>query len=160
MTNFENIKNFGFDVVSIKHASKENYVTAEIELPNGKHAEITRRYYTVGKGFSASCHFIFKGVKVNFDRFTMVPCSMGREYETKGVIKTSSVLGGKKSISEMVKDEVEDKGIVAKLLDKDEFVDENETIKHEQYETIKACLACGIPVYLAGPAGSGKNFTV
>ena len=33
-------------------------------------------------------------------------------------------------------------------------------VRHEKYESIKACLEAGIPVYLAGPAGSGKNFTV
>lgn len=33
-------------------------------------------------------------------------------------------------------------------------------IKHEKYDMIKTCLQCGIPVYLAGPAGSGKNHTV
>lgn len=36
----------------------------------------------------------------------------------------------------------------------------DEIIKHEKYNTIKTCLMCNIPVYLAGPAGSGKNFTV
>ena len=29
-----------------------------------------------------------------------------------------------------------------------------------KYDMIKTCLQCGIPVYLAGPAGSGKNHTV
>ena len=33
-------------------------------------------------------------------------------------------------------------------------------VHHEKYEMIKTCLSCGIPVYLAGPAGSGKNHTV
>lgn len=33
-------------------------------------------------------------------------------------------------------------------------------VKHEKYEQIKTCLDCDIPVYLAGPAGSGKNHTV
>lgn len=33
-------------------------------------------------------------------------------------------------------------------------------IRHEKYDMIKTCLECGIPVYLAGPAGSGKNHTV
>ena len=28
-------------------------------------------------------------------------------------------------------------------------------IRHEKYEQIKTCLEAGIPVYLAGPAGSG-----
>ena len=33
-------------------------------------------------------------------------------------------------------------------------------VKHEKYDQIKMCLDCNIPVYLAGPAGSGKNHTV
>lgn len=33
-------------------------------------------------------------------------------------------------------------------------------IYHDKYDVIKTCLSCGIPVYLAGPAGSGKNHTV
>lgn len=161
MTNFENISKYGFDVVSIKKADKDNYIVATIELSGGKQAEITRRFYTHSNVIFRA-HFIFKGIKVCFDRFDYEVISMELEYETKGVVKTSSVLGskGSKKISEMVKDEVENKGIVAKLLDKNEFVDEDEIIKHEQYETIKSCLACNIPVYLAGPAGSGKNFTV
>lgn len=160
MTNFENIKSFGFDVSEIKLAAqKPNYIVAEIELPNFDKVEITRRCY---RDNALTNHFVVKGVRVTFDVFDYCVINMEREYETKGVIKTSSVLGskGSKKISEMVKDEVEDKGIVAKLLDKDEFVDDDEIIKHEQYETIKSCLACNIPVYLAGPAGSGKNFTV
>lgn len=36
----------------------------------------------------------------------------------------------------------------------------NGEVHHEKYEMIKTCLSCGIPVYLAGPAGSGKNHTV
>lgn len=160
MTNFENIKSFGFDVSEIKLVSnKPNYIVATIELPDFTKVEITRRYY---RDNALKNHFVFKGVRVTFDIFDYRVINMEREYETKGVIKTSSVLGskGSKKISEMIKDEVEDKGIVAKLLDKDEFVDDDEIIKHEQYETIKSCLACNIPVYLAGPAGSGKNFTV
>lgn len=33
-------------------------------------------------------------------------------------------------------------------------------VHHEKYEIIKTCLECNVPVYLAGPAGSGKNHTV
>jgi hypothetical protein len=33
-------------------------------------------------------------------------------------------------------------------------------VHHEKYEIIKTCLESNIPVYLAGPAGSGKNHTV
>lgn len=33
-------------------------------------------------------------------------------------------------------------------------------VKHEKYNQIKSCLSVDIPVYLAGPAGCGKNYTV
>ena len=33
-------------------------------------------------------------------------------------------------------------------------------VRHEKYPIIKSCLENDIPIYLAGPAGSGKNYTV
>lgn len=36
----------------------------------------------------------------------------------------------------------------------------NEEVKHCKYNMIKACIENDIPVYLAGPAGSGKNYTL
>ena len=33
-------------------------------------------------------------------------------------------------------------------------------VKHSKFEMIKACIENDIPVYLAGPAGSGKNYTL
>lgn len=39
-------------------------------------------------------------------------------------------------------------------------VDDDGEIKHAKYETIKACIEENIPVYLVGPAGSGKNHTL
>lgn len=38
--------------------------------------------------------------------------------------------------------------------------DWNKDVKHEKFEMIKACIENDIPVYLAGPAGSGKNYTL
>lgn len=43
---------------------------------------------------------------------------------------------------------------------KTEKLDENEEVRHRQFETIKTCIKNDIPVYLAGPAGSGKNYTL
>lgn len=37
---------------------------------------------------------------------------------------------------------------------------ENKEVKHEKYGQIKMCIENDIPVYLAGPAGSGKNYTL
>lgn len=38
--------------------------------------------------------------------------------------------------------------------------DWNKEVKHSKFEMIKACIENDIPVYLAGPAGSGKNYTL
>lgn len=38
--------------------------------------------------------------------------------------------------------------------------DANAEVFHEKFNSILACVANNIPVYLAGPAGSGKNFTL
>ena len=38
--------------------------------------------------------------------------------------------------------------------------DWNKEVKHEKFDMIKACIENDIPVYLAGPAGSGKNYTL
>jgi len=44
---------------------------------------------------------------------------------------------------------------------KPEVKTENETdVRHEKFETIKSCVEANIPVFLVGPAGSGKNFTL
>ena len=37
---------------------------------------------------------------------------------------------------------------------------EQEEVKHCKYQIIKSCIENDIPVYLAGPAGSGKNYTL
>lgn len=71
-------------------------------------------------------------------------------YETKGIKKTSTYIGSKR-IKEV------------KPLEKKTVNVENKNnteVKHEKYDQIKTCLECNIPIYLAGPAGSGKNFTV
>lgn len=37
---------------------------------------------------------------------------------------------------------------------------DNKEVRHDKYNDIKMCLENNIPVYLSGPAGSGKNHTV
>lgn len=38
--------------------------------------------------------------------------------------------------------------------------DEPKEVRHKQYEAIKTCIENDIPVYLTGPAGAGKNYTL
>lgn len=81
-----------------------------------------------------------------------------------------------KSVIESLKEEIEDlkNKNEEKELETEDAGDEKETDetnenekdkvqasnKHEKYDMIKTCLQCNIPIYLAGPAGSGKNYTV
>lgn len=49
---------------------------------------------------------------------------------------------------------------IEEIKDKISEIDVDGEVHHEQYETIKTCLQSNIPIYLAGPTGSGKNYTV
>lgn len=42
----------------------------------------------------------------------------------------------------------------------EEIITKDGFVLHKEYETIKACISNNIPVYLVGPAGSGKNHTL
>ena len=93
--------------------------------------------------------FVFSGVKVFFDLTTMNVIDQKVIYETKGIKKTSTYIGSKR-IKEV-------KPLEKKAVNVE---NNNKEVKHEKYDQIKTCLECNIPIYLAGPAGSGKNFTV
>ena len=43
---------------------------------------------------------------------------------------------------------------------KEKKTNNNGEVKHYQFETIKTCIENNIPVYLAGDAGTGKNYTL
>lgn len=56
--------------------------------------------------------------------------------------------------------EVEKKPELNELKQEGQKPETKEEVKHEKYQLIKTCIENDIPVYLAGPAGSGKNFTL
>ena len=83
-----------------------------------------------------------------------------KEYETKGVKR--AFVGLKERTQNERKDENVKNNVNEKKTAQNEssqFQTNNE-VRHGKYNIIKACLESNIPVYLAGPAGSGKNFTV
>lgn len=133
--NIEAAKKFGCVVVTLKfEGSEKQFTYVRKAYDNTTIIDGCRIYYTND----------FKVIKVE------------REYETKGIKKTSTAkqVG---STSNKIKTELEGKGItIPKVIPQ---VESGE-VHHERYEEIKMCLECGIPVYLAGPAGSGKNHTV
>ena len=84
-----------------------------------------------------------------------------KSYETKGVKRHSTGMGTKASQDAQAAP-VEETSVPAEKCDQNSTIEPQTDgeVRHEKYDAIKACLKAGIPVYLAGPAGSGKNYTV
>lgn len=122
---------------------------------------------------------VIAGVRIVFDPYTCEVKSLIREYDTKGRIRTKATETSKKKqekdLKDILKELKEEKEEVKEELpileastpkveevkeEEPKIVEVPKKVKHEKYEQIKTCLGCDIPVYLAGPAGSGKNHTV
>lgn len=139
--------NVNFKVNEITKANKAGYVVVNLEFEgNDKKYTYVRRDY--------GSYTVIDGCKVRFDSNLNV-VAVERIYETKGVKRRdSSKITGKK-ISESIKEEIEEKEIEVTQVE----VEDGEVF-HEKFETILACVENNIPVYLVGPAGSGKNHTL
>lgn len=134
-----------FSVKRIEKGYKEGYAVVYVQF-KGNPTEY--RYVRVVKNNSVQ----IDGCRICFDDNYNVT-GIKRLHETKGVKK----LGSKKTTVEKIKDELKielEKPPIEKVKN---FA---EPIKHSKYDQIKSCLMLNIPIYLAGPAGSGKNFTV
>lgn len=130
-------------------------------------------------------YVVIAGVRIIFDSVTYKVIKLEREYDTKGRIRRKATETTKKKIkpettawkdseweikdSDIIppdlgvitpKEEVEEVKEEPKPEKEPKIVEVPRKIKHEEYENIMTCLECDIPVYLAGPAGSGKNHTV
>lgn len=138
-----------FKVLKLEKAKKPGFIVATIKFDDSD-----KEYCYVRKAYNNVT--IIDGCRVIYDNNYNVT-DIERIYETKGKKKTDTSNQGKeKAICEKIKEEIEEK------IDNPIPVIENISgvIKHSKYDEIKTCLECNIPVYLAGPAGSGKNFTV
>ena len=154
MTN-ENIK---FEVIGIEKAIKPGHVVAKIKFKNSGDKVFTyvRKYYVKGM-FGV---VVIDGCHVHYNLATYEVVKIEYKYETKGMKKTK---GG--TTSDKIKTELEGKGIelpevIPEVIPAPVPQVKSGEVHHEKYDMIKQCLECGIPVYLAGPAGSGKNHTV
>ena len=144
----ENVK---FKVNKIEKAIKHGHVVAKIQFEGSEKEFIyVRKFYV--RDFKGIV--VIDGCYVYFNLETYEVLKIERKYETKGFKKTK---GG--TTSEKIKSELEGKEIELPI-PQVEIKNESGEVHHEKYEMIKQCLECGIPVYLAGPAGSGKNHTV
>lgn len=134
------MKEIGFTVKRIeKSFKKEGYVAVIISYdstPDKEYTYIRNNYKNTA---------VIDGCRIYFTE----------DYQVIKIIREVETVGkAKKGTTKKIKKELEGKDI------KIPQVKNDEEIKHEKYDEIKVCLECNIPIYLAGPAGSGKNFTV
>lgn len=157
-------KNIGFDIVSIRPADqKKGFVVVEVKYPGNANHNYT--YCRAEKQVAGTNNksTVIDGVEVVYDRFyNQVDAT--RLYNTQGQRRksTEDLTGERGTTGSKIKAEIESKGIQIPEMPKEQpkWEEPEGEVHHEQYETIKTCLEAGIPIYLAGPAGSGKNHTV
>ena len=144
--------NVNFEVIKIEKAMKHGCVVVTLKF-EGSNKEFTY----VRKAYNNTT--VIDGCRIYFNANYQVE-KVEREYETKGVKKMSTAkqVG---TTSTKIKNEIENKGIeLPKVQIPEAKIPEVKgEVHHDRYDEIKCCLECNIPVYLAGPAGSGKNFT-
>lgn len=139
-----------FEVKGIIPAQKKGYVVIEVVYNN------TGKTYTfVRKNYNGSA--VIEGYRINFHYFEgqYLVDTIEQEYETAGKKVTNT--SGKK-ISESIKAEIAKKEL-EEVIEKPDWKNPGEVF-HSKFEMIKTCVENKIPVYLAGPAGSGKNHTL
>lgn len=137
-----------FKVKSITDAVKTGYVVIDVVYND------TGKMYTyVRKNYNGSA--VIEGYRINFyfSDGKYVVHSIEKEYETAGKKVTKAG-----SIKESIKAEIFEKEL-DKVLSKPVWEDKGEVF-HSKFNMILTCVESNIPVYLAGPAGSGKNHTL
>lgn len=139
-----------FEVKGIIPAQKKGYVVIEVTYKN------TGKTYTfVRKNYNGSA--VIEGYRITFhyNSGKYVVDTVEQEYETAGKKVTNT---SNKGISESIKAEMAKKEL-EEVVEKPVWKNPGEVF-HSKFEMIKTCIENKIPVYLAGPAGSGKNHTL
>ena len=147
------MENVNFEVMEIKPAMKAGCVVVLAKFDN---SDKVYKYVRKARHNKSSSCTIIDGCKVYFDKEYKVT-SIERKKNTKGIKKTSTENQVGKT-SDKIKSELEGKNIQIPEVVKIPQV--KGEVHHDKYEEIKMCLECNVPIYLAGPAGSGKNHTV
>lgn len=127
-----------FEVLKIENSEKPGHAAVTLKFKN-EEKEVTlvrKKYFKDNSGI-----LVVDGCHIHYRLMDMRPYLVKRVYKTDG--KKSVKLT---SNSKPRKPKIEKPKVVE--------------AKHEKYNVIKCCLENNIPIYLAGPAGSGKNYTV
>lgn len=134
-----------FTVNKIEDAKKKGYMVVTVTYPTGK------VYTYVRKDYNGSV--VIEGHRIKFDsQYNFL--GMEHEYETAG----KKVTNTSKTIHDSIKEEIINKSL--EEVKKPVWKAPEGEVFHNKFKVIKACVENKIPVYLAGPAGSGKNHTL
>ena len=167
-----------FTVTDIQEdEEKANYVKLTLDYKYGETRTFRRKEYT--DKYSCKCSII-EGFKIKYHKeydaklkeIFFVLDGVEKKYDTKGIKKidtstyksqniphtyTATVIEPKKEEEEVKEaEEILNKVKTSKY----EHVNLDEEVKHYSYDDISMMIELNIPVFLAGPAGAGKNFTV
>ena len=143
----------GFVVLGLEKAKKDGFVVAKVKYHTTDTIYTYVRRYTTRGGRNITT---VDGCEIEFtDSYKVL--NVKRIYDTAGMKRTTTenISDAKSGTVAKIKEEMENKAVEKPVIE----IPTGE-VHHEKYETIKSCLECNIPVYLAGPAGSGKNHTV
>lgn len=171
----------GFSVTRIAPADKPNRVLVYVQF-SGCDSEYAHPYIPQVNTTAAqkTAWVSVNGCKVVFDKTDYSIKQIKRVADWKGKVRTVRHKGGEKpeqnpapeipvenpvqepenTKQEWEAAEREAEAVKASQEIKTEDAPADGEVRHEAYEEILACLDADIPVYLAGPAGAGKNFTV
>lgn len=142
-----------FKVLKIEPSTKRGKVAITIEFKKtGAQFTYVRKYY---KGY-----VIVEGCYVYFNKKDYKPYEIREVYSTSGKRRTANTESPIEKAFGVKPTEKAKKPKIEKPKEPKPKKEETKQVKHEKYDVIKCCLENSIPVYLAGPAGSGKNFTV
>ncbi len=167
-----------FEVLEIVPGDKNGFVKISARFFN---SEKVYDYYRKVKSDGLYNYGIISGCRVTFSKFTnddgkYTFKNITREYDTKGGYRQSTesitrehratpnvddfILLGSEDVEDTTEEQKEVVEEVKEVKPKEEVIKLPKKIRHEEYETICTCLDAGIAVYLYGPAGSGKNYTL
>lgn len=142
-----------FTVKSIEKAKKPGYVVITVKYDvSGKEYTFVRKAYVHHGGGMITRSAVIEGYRIRFDA-NYKYLSIEKEYDTAGKKVT-----GSSKLSDKIKEEIYEKAL-DKVVKKPAWKSTGEVF-HEKFEMIKSCVENNIPVYLSGPAGSGKNHTL
>ena len=122
--------------------------------------------YTLINGFAVYFNSKCEVTEIEFRYFVKSGKKRAAGNSNSNEPKTEPTKRGRKPKAEKPveeKQQEEEKPLIEKIkkqAEEEKVYIPKSVVHHSEYDTIKTCIENNLPVYLAGPAGSGKNHTV